>query len=679
MRIKRLTLAAFDAASLFTIATVFALVCPAAYAHAYVDPSVMTYTIQALAGVAVALSAVMGVMWRRARRLLFKLLKIDENYGKTVEGRVSRVDSSLNPNAAVSSPTNLTTPKKNTARLALSWPKRFGIALCAMAFVMFTYFVVAPYEIVGGNKDSLSFILRDVWLVMLIFAFVVGTLVALAISACKGKAFDILVAIAFGVAFGGFAQALFLNGGLPSADGHAVPWGDYALKMALNSAIWIAIIAGCVAMAVKMPSLGRVCSVFFALVFMAAQTIGIAHYVKNEIIFPDDMLVSKQGLFEVSSKSNVIVLLVDTVDTQEFEKVLADYPDVMDEFTGFTYFKNSAGAMIPTSHAVPFLLTGEGLQEDESYTDYIDSRYTRATFIPDIADLGYTISLYADCIYGGKSLYSDMTENIHQSEQRDIDILGTISILSKVSLYRDAPWIAKPAFWYYTDDMNQNVLESDGEVSDYDASYILDDAAYYQELQSRGLTIHDEEGSTGAFKFIHLSGSHVPFTLDENAQVVEGGTDMERQTRGTFTILQQYLQDLKDLGVYDNSTIIISADHGYWYPSMDEITAPASPICLVKPSVENGGDNEPLRTSTAPVSQYDFHSTVIDAMGGDGSKYGDGLTYFQISDPTRVRYYEALKYDGVSNSEISQWKIDGDVLDFSNWTLTGKTWSCDDN
>lgn len=60
-------------------------------AYAYVDPSVMTYTIQALAGVAVALSAVLGVAFRKTRRKLFSLLKIDENARKEVEGDIHRV------------------------------------------------------------------------------------------------------------------------------------------------------------------------------------------------------------------------------------------------------------------------------------------------------------------------------------------------------------------------------------------------------------------------------------------------------------------------------------------------------------------------------------------------------------------------------------------------------------
>ena len=88
---RRLALTAFDAAGIALTAFVlsFAFVQPA---WAYVDPSVMTYTIQALAGVAVALSTVMGVLMRRTRKKLLKSLNIDENRNKEVEADVSRID-----------------------------------------------------------------------------------------------------------------------------------------------------------------------------------------------------------------------------------------------------------------------------------------------------------------------------------------------------------------------------------------------------------------------------------------------------------------------------------------------------------------------------------------------------------------------------------------------------------
>ena len=52
---------------------------------AYIDPSVMTYAIQAIAGVAIALGAIIGVYFRKAKRKINKKLGISENNNKTIE------------------------------------------------------------------------------------------------------------------------------------------------------------------------------------------------------------------------------------------------------------------------------------------------------------------------------------------------------------------------------------------------------------------------------------------------------------------------------------------------------------------------------------------------------------------------------------------------------------------
>jgi len=54
-------------------------------ANAYIDPSVATYTVQAIAGVAVAVGAIAGLMLRRFKRLLQDKLGIDENANKEIE------------------------------------------------------------------------------------------------------------------------------------------------------------------------------------------------------------------------------------------------------------------------------------------------------------------------------------------------------------------------------------------------------------------------------------------------------------------------------------------------------------------------------------------------------------------------------------------------------------------
>ena len=69
--------------------TVYALLCFmmlfGANGLAYIDPSVMTYVIQAAAGVMVAVGAAAGIYWRRAKKKVNEKLGIDENRNKEVE------------------------------------------------------------------------------------------------------------------------------------------------------------------------------------------------------------------------------------------------------------------------------------------------------------------------------------------------------------------------------------------------------------------------------------------------------------------------------------------------------------------------------------------------------------------------------------------------------------------
>lgn len=54
-------------------------------ALAYLDPSVTTYAIQAIAGIAIAVGAIIGIYWRRARKKVADKLGIDENAKKETE------------------------------------------------------------------------------------------------------------------------------------------------------------------------------------------------------------------------------------------------------------------------------------------------------------------------------------------------------------------------------------------------------------------------------------------------------------------------------------------------------------------------------------------------------------------------------------------------------------------
>ena len=61
---------------------------------AYIDPSVMTYAVQAIAGVVIAVGAVVVVLWRRAKKKVADKLGLEEKSKKEVEDDIQIIEES---------------------------------------------------------------------------------------------------------------------------------------------------------------------------------------------------------------------------------------------------------------------------------------------------------------------------------------------------------------------------------------------------------------------------------------------------------------------------------------------------------------------------------------------------------------------------------------------------------
>ena len=53
--------------------------------QAYIDPSVMTYTVQAIAGIIIAIGTFIGIYFKKIKKKVNKKLGIDENKNKEIE------------------------------------------------------------------------------------------------------------------------------------------------------------------------------------------------------------------------------------------------------------------------------------------------------------------------------------------------------------------------------------------------------------------------------------------------------------------------------------------------------------------------------------------------------------------------------------------------------------------
>ena len=694
MPIGRFALAAHDAACLIAIAAILVAGFPA-LAYAYVDPSVMTYTIQAIAGVAVALSALAGVMFRRSRRALMKFFKIDENAKKAKDPNWSRISGVSgnrykdcgNERFSLAATSGKTAAAKKDQSSKTPVLRRIILAILVSAFLVITLFVIAPFEILAGNESSLIYGLADVWKPLLIRAAIILVPMIVILPILRGKAFDFALMLVFCVALGCYLQALFFNTGMPSTDGRPIDWGDFRINMLISTIMWIAVFVVFFVLYRKKKTIAQVCIGVLALALVIMQGVASASLLFEKLderanmqpdAIPINMYqVTESGMYSVSPKNNVIVFVLDTYDTQDMIKLLEDDPEVSQRLQGFTWFKDSVGSMSPTRYGAPFLWTGIYPKSDEPLENFITRRYRESNFLSDVKNKDYSIGIYSDTIgdYAltddeRRELIYDKTINIKPPAEGKtyVNEPDTLKIMAKAALYRDTPWLLKPYFYFNTDQMNQAMVIRD-EVVYNDAPYVMNDARWYESLKQQGLSF-EEEPSEGAYRFIHLDGTHAPYTINANGEASGEFTSVEEQAHGSMEMVIYYLDQLKELGVYDDATIIITADHGEWWEwQLDGGLLVSSPLMLVKPASSSEGD---LQTADNQVTAYDVLPTVIQATGGDASAYGP--TLFEQPNTGRDRRYLFTYCLGDVDLLIVEYQINGNVLDESSWSLTGTEW-----
>lgn len=699
-------------------------------AMAYVDPSVMTYTIQALAGVAVALGAVAGVVWRRARKRVLALLHIDENAGKIVEpavepalakdddgsagagtasatgtasGTVSSAASATGsaPHApgatggasatvhasSAASPAALRAAANEQARREreaqgkrrrprpLTWRERFALALAAAAALSFTAFIAAPFEVVLGNTGSLSFTIANVWLPLVTCAALLALVLAGVISLTRSWCFDLLLALVAGLGICMLLQEVLLNVGLPTANGAEVDWSLFASISASSTAVWVGLLGALCLMSLVRPVVTRCVVVLAATVLIVAQGAGLGMLFASKQAELSRPVVTEEGLMSVSSKKNVVVFILDTFDTGYMDDVLLTYPEHAQALGGFTYFHNSAGSMIPTRYGVPCVTLGK--QFDTSVSELNDeelaSWFNEDNLLDVAARAGYSVGAYSDSFTDGLDALSRKTMNVHGIDAYTADFAATVQTLGGCGLYRLLPWAMKPQFRFTTDDVNSTIASGTAHGTG-STPYTMSDISYYENLQDTRLSA-DDAGEAGAMRVIHLQGSHGPYFLDQNLQRRTKGTwDYEsciNQSSAALKIVEEYIAQLKELGVYDNTTIMITADHGVFPFGEAALGKQTTPIMLVKPA---GADTSvPLMRSDVPTGHLDIKATLSEAM----SVETDAPTMFEVAAGSRPRYFYWIWHDGKVDHELVEYEIDGEALNFADWHATGRTWPID--
>lgn len=543
---------------------------------------------------------------------------------------------------------------------------RFLISLAVHFFAVFSFVFYTSSEVYLKSIADFDFTFLSLVLVIgcaSIILLAVGIGISMLL---KGRLFNYYITTVFSFALCAYLQGTFMNSSLPALDGTAVQWHLLTGASFINLIIWIVIFALPYILHFFNRKVWKKAIVYISCLCIIMNAVSLVSLIFSSNLSENENkgFYSKENLYEVSDEGDVVVLVLDYFDSEYMDNLLEENPDILSEWTGFTRFVNCTSMYKQTMPSIPYILTGTKWHCETTSWEFSPIAFSSADFLQRVDSLGAEINLYVSGTANADQAY-ELSDN-YKSNGSKIKPLGMFTSMLNYMFYRNMPLITKSVFWHYTDDISNASIETEN-LSAEETAYTIDDAAFLDGLQENGIIETDNK----SFKFVHMKGAHLPYTIDEFGEPSNESYAV-RQRKGSLYIVSQYLAEMKDKGLYDDTTIIIMADHGE-VEVADEMSRAALPILFVKPA---GADSSaPFTTSTAPVSQEDFRATVLWALGDEN--YSDfGRTFFEISeDEERIRnFYFRVSYEGKPEERLIEYEITGDARDFSNWSLTGKSW-----
>ena len=346
--------------------------------------------------------------------------------------------------------------------------------------------------------------------------------------------------------------------------------------------------------------------------------------------------------FVMSKNDNIVVLLLDTFDSRVFSDYIESSEGAHDKDTlkDFTYYRNTTAMYAYTDLAIPYMLSGYEYQNGVPYETFVDDSYSNAKALKYLSDNNWDTNVYTATTIPQKELGYNIS-NIEKVKLTVSSHRRLASYIYNIVGYRYLPYQLKRFCWFYPDDVEQMISIRDSDLNFFEWSN------YSFDRDMAGITI-DESDST--FHFYHLEGTHIPFTMNADFSGSDTETSIEAETQGIMVMVDRYINLLKEKGVYDNTAIVILADHGY-------VGMRQSPVLLIK----GIGETKDFEISDIPVSFSDLQDILI---GLTQHKTSNEITSNYNKDRVRDFYsYDVTSKNGIKSMSLDRYEIKGDSFD----------------
>lgn len=568
---------------------------------AYIDPSVMTYAIQAIAGLAITLGTVAGMYWRKIRKRVFHDSDSDK---KNIES-----DALVFQDPASGTTLRLDYEVKTEKKAKEEKSKEFLPAVFLAFALSFMICLYTPLEIYFTNVNEFVYDFYSIFkYLLLLFAIVFALITAFYYGVYKlfNKAYYLMIVLGTIAFICFYVQGVILIGDLPPTDGTKADWSQFHAQKMQSLMLWVIVTVICAVLAVvikkkKFFQLTKVLSAGISgILLVTLLTVAVNN---NGFRRKIDICISNDGLSTMSSDKNFIIFVVDSVDSMTFQNLMnTSDPEFRDIFRDFTYYPDTLAAYPYTTLAVPHLMTGEWYKCQGEFRSYFSNAMKTSPVLKRLKEEGYKGAIYSEHDVVFDDLEFLEYENLYKHPYELGDAVTFMLDELRLSFFMHMPYQLKKYEPYAIYNLQNEA------PADYYYSWL--DPWIYNYFDTHEIELEKDK----RFRFIHTEGAHLPIRyVDRQFHEDYDAATYETNVEACVTVVERYLRSLRESGAYDNSAIVILADHGY--ADNKELAGRENPLLMIK------GINEKhdMEVSDLPISYAylpDIYHNLLDGKNG---------------------------------------------------------------
>lgn len=521
----------------------------------------------------------------------------------------------------------------------------------------FMMFVYEPITMFLNNPNDLWFdintLLPVVGVLFIICLFAIFAIYLLIYFVTKkvikkDKIFKYNLIVGFILLITTYIEGNYLAEMLPSLDGSTIIWSDYTKASIISLAVLgsVSVITGVLIKKIKLDkTITSLKYVSLAIGVMLLVSLLTTTMTKSDLNKDINVTATTKNLENYSDDENFIIFLLDAVDSKMFDNVVKENKHTQ-LFKDFTYYPDTMAAYPFTRDSIPFILSGIWNNNEEEFAKYYAKALDNSKLLESLYNNNYDVNIYdTEILYNSKN--ATKIKNLTLNNKYNFRLFANQEI--KYSLFKYLPFYLKKYSHIESMDFNKTkIVEND--------VFDLDDIVYYENYLEKQLVKKDDK----QFKFIHIEGGHVPFNLSEDVKYIKDGAGTyDQKLEGCIKIVEKYLNKLKENNVYNNSNIIIMADHGYSFIGAE---GRQNPILYIKGKNE---EHKKMNVSDKAISYADLNSAYTDLLNGKKSNE----LFKDITDKRDRRY---LFYIYNQEDHMIEYTQTGKAWDLNTLVKTGK-------